>query len=53
MTEEIIITDLMLGVIATIAFFNLDWNIGGCLMGIATVLDFVFTYTIITSEQEE
>ncbi len=45
--------DIMIGLAATLAFFNLDWNIAGCLMGIATVADLWLTTSIVTQEGTE
>lgn len=30
-------TDILLGIAATIAFYNLSWNIGALVMGVATI----------------
>lgn len=44
--------DLMLGAIATVAFYNLNWNWGALVIGILTVADLWFTFNIVATEDE-
>ena len=46
-------TDLILCIIATIAFFNLNWNIAGLIMGLVTIADLWLTNYAINKQQGE
>ena len=45
-------TDIVLGLAASLAFFCLGWNIAGCLMGLATVGIFYWTARILGEQNE-
>lgn len=46
-------TDIVLGLAASLAFFCLGWNIAGCLMGLATVAIFYWTAKLVNEAQGE